>query len=249
MGLPTLLWAPDYMSSATITVSNLTGTAADLAAADEGTYLTVTANGNAVISFDLASAKSVHAICLAGENLAGLAVTVDRSSDGSSWSSVTLASSQSPLANNLANAIFFAAAATYRYFRITLASATTSVRLYHATPATNYTWPGMEDGYDPVGYNPDVTVLESPQGHLLGLQRNSVTRKLSIDFGQITATEYAVWLQWLDDCVRMPQGFFFVPDTSATVCHFGRADFKQYVAPQKIGLYEPTPITMIARVA
>lgn len=249
MGLPTLLWAPDYMPGATVTVSNLTGTPADLTAADQGTYLDVTAGGNAVVTFDLATAQTVHAICLAGEGLAGYTVTVDRSSDGIAWSAVTLAAGQSPLANNLANAIFFSAGATYRYFRVTIASAATTVRIYHATPAANYTWPYMDDGFDPVGYDADVTVLESPQGHLLGLQRNSVTRRLEINFGQITAAEYAVWAQWLDDCIRVPQGFFFVPDTAATACHFGRAEYKTYRAPQKLGLYEPTPITMIARVA
>lgn len=249
MGLPSLLWAPTWLAASTITGTNLTGTINDLREADEGTYCTATAGGNITVTCNFGSARTHHAICIAGENLSGLAVAVDRSADGSAWTAVTLAAGQSPMVNNLANMILFSAAQNYRYLRLTIASAPATLRIYHICPAVNYSWPYQEDGVDLIAIQADATVLESPQGHLLGIQRNKATRSISINFGQITATDLTVFSAFIDEVIRQPKGFFYVPDLAVATCYFGRPSFgKKYGATQKLGLFQATPIEFIARV-
>jgi hypothetical protein len=247
MSTPLLLWAPTYWSGITITAENLTGTLADLLQADEGSFCQVTAAGNIVITLDLLTARASTHIALAGELLGELLITVERSSNNSDWVAVTTAAAT--LVNNLANIIAFTASQTYRYLRLTIISAPTGCRIYHVIATAAQSWPYMVDGFDPVAYKIDGTALTSPQGHLIGLQRNGCTRQLRIDFGQLSSVEVAPVLALFDECLRNPQGYFFQPDQAANGVFFGHTGFgNTYGAPLKGGLYEPTPVDFIARV-
>lgn len=248
MGKPLLIWAPTHWPTVDITGTNLTGTLADLREPDEGTYCTATAAGNITITMDLLTARAVTHLAIAGELLAGLTVAVDCSTTGAAWSSVTLAATT--MANNLANIIKFSASQSYRYFRLTITSAPTNCRIYHLLATTALDWPYMMPEFDAIGYKMDATVLTSPQGHLIGLQRNGCTRELNINFGQLTGVEMVSILALYDEVIRTPQGWFFQPDTADTLAYFGYADLgKQYSAPQGLsGLYTHTPISFIARV-
>jgi hypothetical protein len=247
MGLPALIWAPLWLSSAVVTVSNLSGTPADMLQPDEGTYCQITAAGNVVVTINCGTAKTINCLAITGELLAGLSISVDRSSDGGSWSSVALISSS--IVNNLANIIWFTASQSYQYFRLTITAAPVNLRIYHIAPAPAYLWPKLVDGFDLVGYQPDVTVLKSPQGHPLGIQRNACLRNLTIDFGQMLQAQSVSGQYLLDECINHPQCFFFQPDSANSPTYFGHANMgKKYGIVQKIGRYTMTPIEFISRV-
>lgn len=247
MGKPLLIWAPTHWPTVTLTGTNLTGTLNDLRQPDEGSYCTATAPGAVTITMDLLSARAVDRLALAGELLAGLTVAVECSTTGAAWSSVTLASNT--MANNLANIIKFSASQTYRYFRLTISAAPANCRIYHLLATVALDWPYLVDGFDPIAYKMDATVLTSPQGHLIGMQRNGCTRELTIDFGQLTSSEVAPVLSLFDECIRTPQGLFFMPDVADTPTYFGYVDpNKTHGCTQSEGLYKASPLDFIARV-
>lgn len=241
---PALIWAPTWWPTTTVTVTNLTGTPSDLLQPDEGTYLSATAAGNLVMVINLGSARTHDSVALDGEMLAGKTITVDRSPDGTTWTAVTLA--VTTLANNITNMIWFTAPQTYQYFRVTIVSVPITARLYHVTLGEPRVWPWLVDGTDLFGIVPDVTVLESPQGHPLGLQRNAMKRTIKIDFGEVTISEFPPIQALIDECIRVPQCFFFCPDTSSSVAWFGYTS-GNVNAPMKLGLYKTPVFNFISR--
>lgn len=236
----------NYPAAATVVGLNLAAgqTAGDVLQANEDTYVSPAAT-TLTLTIDLLSPTSIGCFAMSGENLNGITCELRGSTDNFAASSVVV-SAAAAVSGFIAAWRSFTPA-SYRYWRLTVTGATTTTRLYHLALSGLNLLPWLETS-DLDKFRVECHHLRSPQGHLLGTQKLRTEKKLSLPFGQIQSAEYALFSIWSLVCVQDPRGFFFIPDTAATVCWFGTTDEGyEFSAPIKLGLYELAPIPFLAR--
>lgn len=222
-------------------------TGTDVLQPNEDTYVSPAAT-TLTITIDLLAASSNGCIALAGENLNGVLMELRGSTDNFGSSNVVLSASAALSGFTAAWRAY--TPASYRYLRITLTGATTATRIYHAAVAPLQLLPYLEDGADLDAFQSSTNHIISPQGHFLGSQKSKTERKIPLSWGQVTDTEYQLFVAWATACVRTPQAFFFVPDSAISTCYFGYTDQGYtFSAPSKNGLHALSKIPFTARYA
>ena len=216
----------------------------DILQANEDTFVSP-ASTTLTLNFDLLSAIPCGVLALAGENLNGAMMGIYGSNDNFS----TLVALSGPAALSGFTSVWRAyPAAAYRYLRITITGANPLTRLYHAAFAPFTLLPFMDDGTDLDAFVTTTNHIISPQGHFLGTQKLKSERKIPLSWGQILESEYQTFVAWAMACVQSPQGFFFVPDSSAADCYFGYTDSSYtFSAPMTLGLRSLAKITFNSR--
>jgi len=221
--------------------------AADVLQANEDTFVSPAAT-TLTLTLDLLTPMAYACIALAGEQLNGVLLSLNGSTDNFAASNVPLVAS-SPLTGFTAAWRPYTSAA-YRYLHITLTGATTATRLYHLAFSPMTLFPFLADGADLEAFVTAANHIISPQGHFLGSQKTKTERKISLSWGQVTEQEYLLFDEWAVSCVRSPQAFFLVPDSDLTTVHFGYTEpAYTFSAPMKNGLRSIARIPFTSRFA
>jgi hypothetical protein len=138
----------------------------------------------------------------------------------------------------------------YRYWRLVLTNLGASSSVAHVAWSPGELFPWMDDGADLDARKTIGTMLVSPDGRNLGSNRLRTMRELSLDFGQVTDSEYLLFQRWAEACTDRLQPWFLVKDSSQPTCWFGWTDAGyKFSAPQKRGMYAIGKIPFTSRVA
>jgi hypothetical protein len=154
-----------------------------------------------------------------------------------------------PLSLDLNAAWRSCVAGSYRYFRLTLYGAPSSLLINHLCLDTLAAWPYLEEDWDGSGVVVEGEYQISAAGYFAGGTAQKAERKMPIVPGVVTSAEFPTLQAFAAEVIRPMAGCFFVPDVAASAVYFGCIEGKSFAAPFKNGAHEVQSMVFIARAA
>ena len=250
MDQPALLYTR-YLPTATVTASDtFAGTAAaDVLHATEDTFWRpADQSGDKTLTFDFGAARTLSRLGLLGNNLDGCVVELRASNDAFAAEDVLLA--EAVILSALANAASVAFdPADWRYARLTFKDGfiPSHLRLAWACWGRPAIVPYLEEDFDPESLTAEGEHLVSRQGIYLGSERERTMRTFTLNFGQVTESEFTLLRSWIDDCIGRLNPFFFFPQHTAAACYFCWTAEPKFSAPLRNGLREVAAVRLLTR--
>jgi hypothetical protein len=219
----------------------------DILIATEDTYYgpEATTSFNAII--DLGTAQAHDMVAILGANLNGVNLEVRASTDNFAASDVSI-STGSALTSDVNAAYRQFTTGTYRYWKFLFSGHPSNLRIAHICLMTAQVIPYFETDPDIRNFKPTAKQLISQAGIYIGANQQKSMREMSLDWGEVTASELATVQAFAEACIKTVNPFFFVPDIAETDCFFGWIpDGGQFTSPETPGVYEIGSLTFETR--
>lgn len=139
-----------------------------------------------------------------------------------------------------------------RYVRYTIGNPSTSLQIAHICPDTLVEQPFLENDWGSEGVAPTFNNLISTGGLFLGNNQVRTMRDISIEFGELTDTEYNNTVKpWVDSRIKVAKPFFFIPDVDNLdeVYFVWLEDNVGFTAPLRQGIRTVAPVAAKTRIA
>jgi hypothetical protein len=245
---PTLLFC-DYSTTATVSAtSTLDGTsAADILISTEDTYHQPTGTGSYSLVIDAGSSMTADVVAFLGANLNGTTIEVRGSTDNFVGSDVQVKAGTALTAN--VNAAYLAfTEASYQYWKFNVSGHASNTRIAHICLDVAVDYPYFETDPDILNVSPEAKQLISQSGVYVGVNQTKAMRDLTLDWGEVTATELATISAWSARSIETVASFFLIPDQAETDIFFGwLPDGGNFSAPLENGVYTVASNTMRTR--
>lgn len=253
MNRPTFIY-PIHLKTATATATDTYSTnyaAANVLEGCEDTgWRPANTTGSKSLTLALGGFLPVGAVAVLGQYLNGVTLEVRGSSDGFVSSDVELSAAAAISTSEFITAWRGFTEGYYSHIRLIFTGFAASFEVQHVACCRTVSLPYLEDGHDPDTFQPTGTHLIGVAGTYLGTTQQCTMRNISLDFGQITSSQYAPLQLWAEYCVMTLRPFFYVPDTDQPECYFGWVDAKyKFSAPYKSGARKIAAIPFVGRFA
>lgn len=178
----------------------------------------------------------------------GTTLKLEADADGAmSVDNVTvIAANYLPMLENAAY-FQFTNAIAYRYWRVGLYSVGTDTLINHIALITALSWPYLESDWDKDRLDLDLEHRRSAAGYYAGTTVTAALRKLPVNFGAVTTSDYTTIATLADEVIRAGSGLFFIPDIDQDECYLGHFDESEFSAPYVNGMREVKPLTFVTR--
>jgi hypothetical protein len=252
MNKPSFIY-PTHLSNATATATDTaTGYAAAnvLEGCEDTGWRPANITGSKSLTIALGGSLPIGQVALLGQYVNGVTLEVRGSTDGFVSSDVSLSGVTTISSSAFVTAWRSFTEANYSHIKLIFTGFSSSFEINHVACCRAVLLPFLEDGHDPDTFQPEGTALIGTAGTFLGFTQTRTMRNLTLDFGQITSSQYNHFQFWAETCIMTLQPFFYVPNIDGPECYFGWVDAKyKFSAPMKSGARKIAPIPFTGRVA
>lgn len=252
MNRPSFIYAT-HLTTATATA---TDTASGYAAAnvlegcEDTSWRPADITGSKTLTIALGALLPIGQIAILGQYLNGVTLELRGSTDGFVASDVQLSAESAINSSAFVTAWRSFTEADYSHIRLIFTGFSSTFEVQHVACCRAVSLPFLDDGHDPDTFQAEGTALVGPAGTFLGFTQQRTMRNLTLDFGQITNSQYPHFQLWAESCVMTLRPFFYVPNLDAPECFFGWVDAKyRFSAPSKAGARRLASIPFTGRVA
>jgi hypothetical protein len=252
MNRPAFIYAT-HLNAATVTA---TDTAAGYAAAnilegcEDTSFKPANTTGSKSITIALGGLLPIGSVAILGQYLNGVTLEVRGSTDGFVSSDVLLSDAAAIVTSAYVSTFRRWTEADYSHIMLTVSGFSSGFEIQYVACCRDSVLPYLEDGHDPDAIQPEGTHLIGTAGTYLGATQQRTMRSLSLDFGQVTSSQYNRFQLWAEHCVLTMKPFFYVPNIDNQECLFGWVDAKyKFSAPSKSGGRKIAAIPFTGRVA
>lgn len=247
MGQPTIIYC-DYGTTATATAS-ITGNenGSDVLIQTEDTFYAplVTTTFNVVI--DLGASAPMDSVAILGNVLGGASLEIRGSTDNFSTSDV-LVDADAVMVSDV-NATWRAfTEATFRYWKFIFSGHPSNVRVAHICLMSQILLPFFETDPDIDAVTPTVVQLISQAGTFNGTNQQRAMRDMSLNWGEVTASDLIGIKSFSDACIKVSNPFFFIPDIELDEAFYGWIPGGgKFASPQTPGVFTIAAIPFTTR--
>lgn len=138
-----------------------------------------------------------------------------------------------------------------RYIKYLFGNPSTSLQIAHICPDTLVEQPFLENDWGSEGVSPTFNNLISTGGLFLGNNQVRTMRDISIEFGEVTGTEFINTVKpWVDSRIKVAKPFFFIPDVNNLdeIYFVWLEDNVGFTAPLRQGIRTVAPIAAKTRI-
>jgi hypothetical protein len=247
MGQPTITYC-NYSTTATATAS-LTGNGngSDVLIETEDTYYAPLATTSFNIVIDLGATLSFDTLTILGNALNGTTLEVRGSTDNFVASDVSI-DTATALVGNANTAWVDLTLSSYRYVKFLFSGHASTLRISNICLVERLLLPYFETDPDIDNVTPTGVQLISQAGTYNGSNQQKAMRDMSLNWGEVTASELVNIKLFADNCITVIKPFYFIPDVAETDAFFGWIPGGgSFQSPQTPGVYTINPIQFETR--
>jgi hypothetical protein len=251
MGKPAILYI-DYASTATFTATDtISGRSVDdvANATEDEFWQPADQTGTKTITIDLGSAIQLDHSCLLGSDMGGVSLTV-QTDDNSGFSSPTTRFTGTISSELNSAVIVHTASSTERYIRYQFSGMSADFKIAHIAPDKLVELPTFEQDWGSEGIDADFVSLVTDTGFYTGGITRKAMRNISLNWGDVTTAEFTTLSTFIEDRVKTPGAFFFVPyvDTKTENYFCWLESNEGLTAPLRLGIRTLSPINCKTRI-
>lgn len=245
---PALLYST-WAAGATVTVSGGTSAAGSipgdiLAATEDTSHKFAGSSIENGFVIDATTPITADYLALLGPLLAGQIFTIYGTNDlGVAYTTII---ESSVLGSDAAAWITFPVC-TWRYWAVVFGDGSSSLEINHIAIGLLEPWPYFNEDWDADNLTVTGEQLVSAGGYYCGGVVQSAQRKMDINPGAVSPSEFEAIAAFADNVIRYQRGCFFAPEIDKATVYFGHIEDRKMSAPRKQGLHHVSPLTFVTR--
>jgi hypothetical protein len=249
MGQPTIIYC-DYGTTATATASITgNGNGSDVLIQTEDTFYAPLVTTTFSLVIDLGAAAAMDSFAMLGHNLGGASVEVRGSTDNFAASD-DLVSADAVMVSDVNSTWAAFTEATYQYWKFIFSGHPSNVRVAHICLMSQVLLPYFEIDPDIDTVTPTTVQLISQAGTYNGANQQRAMREMSLNWGEVTASELVGVKAFSNACIKVVNPFFFIPDVDETESFYGWVPGGgKFASPQTPGVFTIPAIQFTTRAA